>query len=515
MMRMNKIFEVINMGLRTRIKQTHKKHVAIIHNRVKDVNETLKNFIAHESFGGVLLFFCVAIAMIISNTNFAKFYHNFFNMYLDFYIGSTRVIHMTIVHFINDVLMSFFFLMVGLEMKREVLYGELAGFRAVSFSVFGALGGLIIPSVIYIFLNHGTESVYGFGVPMSTDTAFALGVILLLGKRIPSVIKIFLVTLSVADDLGAMIVIAIFYTEQIHVIYLYIALILLIILIIFNYLDIKYLSLYFIIGFLLWICFFFSGVHATVGAVVLAFTIPGKSQISRHGYLMLKEAYNTLCDKTHTNMAVETVHNEHSSKIDAVTRGFKDFFKGSYENIKNFMSSKSDKEREVDMHAEHERVEMLNRIVKYSKYAQNPLVRTEYFLQPLNAYLIVPLFAFSNAGVSIGRGLDFHIDGILWGIVIGLVIGKPIGILMFTLLSEKLRLAQRPEGLTNMQIFSVGCLAGIGFTMSMFIANLAYTTDMAVDLAKISILIASFFAAIIGIISLYLNTSTPQDNTKI
>ncbi|TLE03930.1 Na+/H+ antiporter NhaA [Helicobacter bilis] len=480
--------------------------------KIDHANNTLKNFITHESFGGVLLFFCVIIAMIIANTNFGIFYNEFFGMYLDFHIGGTRVIHISILHFINDVLMSFFFLMVGLEMKREVLYGELAGFRAVSFSVFGAIGGLVLPSAIYIFFNLGTPSVNGFGVAMSTDTAFALGVILLLGKRIPSVIKIFLVTLAVADDLGAISVIAIFYTDQINWIYIYIAIVLLAVLITFNYLDIKYLSLYFAVGFLLWICFFLSGVHATVGAVLLAFTIPGKSQISQHSYLGLKEAYNKLYFKTRADFTTFTPsHTEERNRFGAILYGFKDFFVSSYQNIKKFMSSKSDMEREVDMHKEHERVEILDTIARYSKYAQNPLVRIEYILQPLNAYFIVPLFAFANAGVSIDSSLNFSVDGIFWGIILGLVIGKPLGILGFTWLSEKLRLAKRPEGLTNTQIFSVGALAGIGFTMSMFVANLAYSSNMSVDLAKISVLIASSIAAIIGVTSLYFNTKDSSE----
>lgn len=479
---------------------------------INHASNTLKNFITHESFGGVLLFFCIVIAMIIANTNFGIFYNEFFGMYLDFHVGGTRVIHISILHFINDVLMSFFFLMVGLEMKREVLYGELAGFRAVSFSVFGAIGGLVLPSMIYIFFNVGTPSANGFGVAMSTDTAFALGVILLLGKRIPSVIKIFLVTLAVADDLGAISVIAIFYTDQIEWFYIYIAIVLLAILVAFNYLDIKYLSLYFAVGLLLWICFFLSGVHATVGAVLFAFTIPGKSQISQHSYLGLKEAYNKLYFKTRADFATfKPSYTEETSRFSAIMHGFKDFFVGSYQNVKKFMSSKSDMEREVDMHKEHERVEILDTIARYSKYAQNPLVRIEYILQPLNAYFIVPLFAFANAGVSIDSNLDFSIDGIFWGVILGLVLGKPLGILGFTWLSEKLHLAKRPNGLTNMQIFSVGILAGIGFTMSIFVANLAYTTSMNIDLAKVSVLIASTIAAIVGMVSLYLNTKDSDD----
>ncbi|RDU67549.1 Na+/H+ antiporter NhaA [Helicobacter didelphidarum] len=479
-------------------------------------NYTLRNFITHESFGGVLLFFCVLIAMIIANTNFGVIYNEVFATYLDFKIGHTTLIHISLLHFINDVLMSFFFLMVGLEMKREVLYGELAGFKSVSFSVFGAIGGLVMPSIIYLYFNYGSASQHGFGVAMSTDTAFALGVILLLGKRIPNVIKIFLVTLAVADDLGAISVIAIFYTAQINWIFIYFALFLLVILIIFNYLDIKYISLYFAVGILLWICFFLSGVHATVGAVLFALTIPGKSQISRHSYLGLKEAYNKLYFKTRADFTnFEPTSIEETNKFGAILNGFKDFFVSAYNNVKKFIVSKSDSEREIDMHKEHERVEILDTIARYSKYAQNPLVRIEFVLQPLNAYFIVPLFAFANAGVSIDSGLDWHIDGILLGVILGLVIGKPLGIFAFTLLSEKLHIAKRPEGLTNAHIISVGFLAGIGFTMSMFVANLAYSSSAAVDLAKISILIASLIAAILGVVSLFLNTKPPiEDDIK-
>ncbi|PAF50204.1 Na+/H+ antiporter NhaA [Helicobacter sp. 13S00401-1] len=473
------------------------------------LRQTLKGFIAHESFGGILLFFCVVIAMVIANSHFKNIYFDIWHHYIDFKVGPLVLAHISIIHFINDVLMSLFFLMVGLEMKREVLYGELAGFKAVSFSVFGAIGGLVLPSVIYIFFNHGTPSAEGFGVAMSTDTAFALGVILLLGKRIPPVIKIFLVTLAVADDLGAIIVIAVFYTEAINMEWIYVAIVLLVILIIFNYLDIKYISAYLVIGVILWFAIFFSGIHATIAAVLVAFIIPGKSQVSRNSYLKLKEAYNKLYFSTRASAESFNVLEIQRSNIFArIVFGIGDFFKGAYKNIKNFISPKSDAQREVDMHEEHKRVELLDTISRYSKYAQNPLVRIEYILQPLNAYFVVPLFAFANAGVTVGAGLDFHIDGILLGTILGLVIGKPIGIFLFTIFSEKIGLAKRPEGLSNSHILSVGLLAGIGFTMSMFVANLAYKTNVeAIDLSKISILIASAIAAVVGVIGLTLSTS--------
>lgn len=481
--------------------------------RSNKTNNTLKNFIKHESFGGILLFFCVAIAMIFANSSFGYLYIDTWNMYLDFKLGNFSIIHISLLHFINDVLMSFFFLMIGLEMKREVLYGELAGFKSVSFSAFGALGGLIVPSMIYLYFNYNTPSSNGFGVAMSTDTAFALGVILLLGSRIPSIIKIFLVTLAVADDLGTIIVMAVFYTENLNINFIYLACIFLLILIILNYLDVKYISMYFLFGTLLWFCVFFSGVHPTVAAVILAFTIPGKSQISRHSFLGLKEAYNKIYFDIRPEYTIfEPAKLIEDSKIKKIFYSFADFFIGSYNNIKKFITSKSDIERQIDMQKEHKRVEILDTVSRYSRYAQNPLVRIEFILQPLNAYLIVPLFAFANAGINItNSSIDFGIDGIMLGIMLGLILGKPIGIFTFTIISEKIGLAKRPKGLKNTQIISVGLLAGIGFTMSMFVANLAYSSNKLIDLAKISVLLASLISAIIGTLGLFFSTEKNND----
>lgn len=480
-------------------------------------HKAFKNFITHESFGGILLFFCVITAMLIANSNFSYLYFETLETYLDFKFGSSSLIHVSLIHFINDVLMSFFFLMVGLEMKREVLYGELAGFKSVSFSVFAAIGGLICPVLMYLFFTSGTPSYSGFGASMSTDTAFALGVILLLGKRIPSVIKTFIVTLAVADDLGAIGVIAIFYTDTISMGWIYISLLLVVLLIVFNYMDIKYISMYFAVGIVLWFCLFFSGVHATIGAVVLALIIPGKSQISRHSFLGLKEAYNRIYFDMKPEASIFTpAKSRPDSIIGAIAYCFADFFSGAYQNIKNFMSSKSDAQREIDMEKEHKRVEILDTVSRYSRYAQNPLVRIEYILQPLNAYFVVPIFAFANAGVSISSGLDFGVDNIMLAIVVGLVLGKPIGIFICSLLSEKIGISKRPEGLTNAHILSIGFLCGIGFTISMFVSNIAFNNNhAAMSLAKLAILLASLIAAILGIFGLLISTKKNSEDKII
>lgn len=464
---------------------------------VKDkLQQGLYTFIGHESFGGLLLFFCVGLALLIANSEFSNIYFGIFQIEFGAFIGNQSN-GITLLNFINDILMSFFFLMVGLEMKREVLYGELAGFKKVSFSIFGALGGMIIPIAIYVYFNHGTPSAEGFGVAMSTDTAFALGVILLLGKRVPPIIKIFLVTLAVADDLGAISVIALFYTHTISMGWLYVSLGLVCVLVYLNCIDTKYLSSYLAVGILLWIAVHNSGIHATVAAVVLALIIPGRSNVAETYFIGLMQEWSKI------NLVAN------SKGIPSVQQDKIGFFTSSWRNIKNFI--KSVDQKKIDMEKMSKQVQMLDTIAKYSKYAQNPLIRLESALQPLCAYFIVPLFAFSNSGVKITSGIEFDIDGIVLGTILGLVVGKPVGIVVFTYLSERLNLSTRPKGLSYMQVFAVGSLAGIGFTMSMFVANLAYDNPMATDVSKISILCASVISMFIGIILMIFGT---KSNTR-
>ncbi|PAF43642.1 Na+/H+ antiporter NhaA [Helicobacter sp. 11S02596-1] len=463
----------------------------------------LHTFIGHESFGGLLLFFCVVLALVIANSEFSNIYFGIWQLEFGGFVGN-KSSGITILSLINDILMSFFFLMVGLEMKREVLYGELAGFKKVGFSVFGALGGMIVPILIYVFFNYNTPSAHGFGVAMSTDTAFALGVILLLGKRVPPVIKIFLVTLAVADDLGAVSVIALFYTSTLHSGWLFISLGLIGVLVYLNYTDTKYLSSYLGVGVLLWIAVHNSGIHATMAAVILALAIPGRSNITKTYFMNMMEEWNKINFLTNNGRNIRNQADE--EKIG--------FFASSWKNIKNFFKSSEDAEKKIDMEKISKQVHMLDTIAKYSKYAQNPLIRIEVALQPICAYFIVPLFAFANAGVKINSHMDFHIDGILWGTILGLVLGKPIGIVLFTYLSEKCNLSLRPKGLNYGHILAAGSLAGIGFTMSMFVANLAYSNPTAVDVSKISILCASFVSVILGVILMFLSTKSSKINQE-
>lgn len=455
----------------------------------------LNNFISHESFGGVLLIICVILAMLVANSDYKYHYFEIKEMKFGFFIG-TKYVSISILHFINDVLMSLFFLMVGLEMKREVLYGELAGFKRVSFSILSALGGILIPISIYLYFNYGSNSSHGFGVAMSTDTAFALGAILLLGKRIPRVVKIFLVTLAVFDDLGAILIIAFLYTNTINMLWLIIAVFLTCLLIFLNYRDTKYLSSYIFVGVLLWIAVYNSGIHATVAAVILAFAIPGRSNIRRQYMINILD----MLDEWNKIVTIDKQSNISPVKNIKVGQFLHDFFSGIIQFFK------SDESKKIDIEETSKQVYMLDTIAKYSSYAQNPLVRMELLLHPFCAYIIIPLFAFMNAGVTIDSKINFNIDGILMGTILGLLIGKPLGITLFSFIGEKLNIAQKPSGLAYRHIIAVGCLAGIGFTMSIFVANLAYDNIDQIVLSKISILIASSIAVVIGIIALYIGT---------
>ena len=426
------------------------------------ISETLSNFIQAESFSGIFLFFCALSAMVVANSPLSHIYKEFWEQPFGFSFAG-GFYGFSIHDWINDVLMSIFFLMVGLEIKRELLFGDLSGFQKAAFPVIGAIGGMIVPGLIYYALNVNTPSYHGFGIPMATDIAFALGVILLLGKRVPLALKVFLVTLAVADDLGAIAVIAIFYPspEGLHLSFLLMAVGIIGILSFLNYIGVRHLGIYIGIGIILWFCVHHGGIHATIAAVALAFCIPVKPKIESKEFIevvqqMIKIFANK--DKERKNILPDT---EQMSAIDSVGRDF----------------------------------------VK----VQNPLLRLEHALQPLCAFIIMPLFAFANAGVDIRGEVNFHIDHIMLGIMLGLVVGKPVGILGLTFLCEKCKIAARPEGVTWSHIFGAGMLAGIGFTMSMFVSNLAFDDIYSTDVSKIAILLASSIAGILGSLFLIIN----------
>ena len=419
-------------------------------NKMLDV---IIDFVHKETFSGFILFGAATLAMIFANSPISEEYFAFWHTPFGLAFGEHRLT-MDLTHWINDALMAIFFLMVGLEIKREIIVGELSNPKKALFPIIAAIGGMIIPALIYISLNYGTSSFDGFAIPMATDIAFALGVLMLLGKKVPIELKIFLVTLAVADDLGAIIVIAIFYTTKINVFYVLLAILTLFVLMLMNKLGLKKLLPYLILGVCLWDFTHQSGIHATIAGVLLAFTIPIKSKMT----------------------SLEFVQN---------ISGISNDFYPNEQLSKNIILTQTQQN-------------LLQKIgVAYSE-VQNPLVRLEHYLHPISAYLIMPIFAFSNAGVNLYGDINFAIDNLMIGIVFGLLVGKPIGIFGFTFLADKFNIAKKPENLSWSDIFGAGLIAGVGFTMSIFISNLGLATPEAIMLAKMSILSASAIAGTLG-----------------
>lgn len=414
----------------------------------------IKRFVQMESFGGIFLFFSALLAMIVANSPIASWYFDLWEQKLGFSYGD-HFLGFSLHLWVNDVLMSFFFLMVGLEIKREFLYGGLSGFKKAAFPAIAAIGGMIVPAIIYLIFNFGTPTAHGFGIPMATDIAFALGVMLLLGKKVPASLKLFLVTLAVVDDLGAIVVIAIFYSTGIASFWLLCSAFLIGVLVALNYAGVRSLIPYLLVGVVLWFCVHESGIHATISAVVLAFCIPTKPKMQTQNF-------------------IEKIHKE-------------------MEHFGN-----SDKERKNILLSD-DQIHQIEKMHKAMGDVQSPLSKLEHFLHSYSTYLIMPLFAFANAGVAINGGsADATASHIIYGVGLGLVIGKPIGILLLTYLCEKLGIASRPDHLSWGCIFGAGMLAGIGFTMSIFVANLAFESVAHIDIAKISILGSSLLSGILG-----------------
>jgi NhaA family Na+:H+ antiporter len=417
----------------------------------------IQKYINQESLSGIILFTATILALVVANSLLGQAYHDLWHTPLGITLGD-KTISMTLTYWIDDGLMALFFLMIGLEIKREVLFGELSSPTKASLPVIAAIGGMIVPALFYFTFNTSGDVSNGFGIPMATDIAFALGILMLLGKRVPLQLKVFLVSLAVVDDLGAVMIIALFYTDNFQAIYLLYASGVMAVLFLLNSMGVKRLLPYLLLGVLLWIFIHDSGMHATIAGVLLAMTIPSRSKIEdRHFLDSVKESTEIF-----------------------------DRHKGE----------------ELLTHKQHYALE---KIADAYEKVQSPMVKLEHYLHPLNAYFIMPLFAFSNAGVVLSGGVGEY-PTVALGILIGLLLGKPIGILGFVWLATKFNIAQLPEGMNFGQILSAGFLAGIGFTMSIFIAHLAFDNAAMIASAKISVLGTSLIAATLGVLLILKNT---------
>ncbi len=372
-----------------------------------ELTQYFRNFFQSSQSSGIILIICVALSLLIANSSAGESFHYFLNSSLGPYSLSV---------WINDGLMAVFFLLVGLEIKREIIEGELSSFKSASLPIFAALGGMLVPALIYFIFNSGTDYAKGWGIPMATDIAFSLAIISMLGRRVPASIKIFLAALAIVDDLGAILVIAIFYTEQIHWSYLFLSAGIMLLLVLLNYFKVTKHIFYLVPGAFLWYFMHHSGIHATIAGVLLAFTIP-------------------------TNISKEEI---------------------------------------------------------------SPLEKLENKLHfPVN-FLIMPIFALANTNIILKNGM---VDGLFtnfgMGIICGLVFGKVIGITTFSFVAIKMKISEIPFKSNWIQMLGAGFLAGIGFTMSIFIALLSFKGHPEIqEEAKFTILIASAISGFIGYILL-------------
>jgi Na+:H+ antiporter, NhaA family len=421
---------------------------------------SIGKFIREESFGGFLLIFVTIVALIWANTGYYDLYHYVWHeIKFGFSFGDFELKY-SLQHWINDGLMATFFFVVGLEIKREVIAGELSTLKKASLPLAAAVGGMLFPALIYVAFNYNNpQNISGWGIPMATDIAFALGMLSLLGRKVNINLKIFLTALAIADDLGAILVIALFYTETINIAQLINAGIFLVIMMGANRLGVRRATFYAIVGFLgVWLSFMFSGIHATIAGVLIALTIPVRTKISE------KEYVDDLCV-------------------------LMDKFEQAKPNDNVLLTQKQS--------------HLITKITKLSDDAQTPLQKLEHALHPLSSYFILPLFALANAGVHIeGNIIDMIFHPVSLGIMGGLVVGKVLGISLLSQLMVKLKLASLPEGVTWRHIYGAGLLAGIGFTMSIFISGLAFEDESLVQIAKIGIFGASLISAIAGLLVL-------------
>ncbi len=385
--------------------------------------KVIQEFIKLESAAGIILFIFAVLAIIFNNSPWQSYYTALQHLPIDLKIGPIFFTS-SLLHCVNDGLMAFFFFLVGLEIKREIIIGELNSIQKFALPGFAALGGMIVPAIIYAAFNlHNSINLTGWAIPVATDIAFALGVIALLGQRIPIALKVFLTALAILDDLGAIIIIAIFYTQHISYIFLTLAVLCLVILLILNFIGILNILIYLVVGIALWVCVLKSGIHATIAGVALAMFIP----------------------------------------------------------------------------------------LKDHKNSQNsPLRKIEHRLHPWIAFLVLPIFAFLNAGLSFeGVNLSTLNNPITLGIALGLFFGKQIGVFLTSWLAVKLKLAKLPAGVDWGWIYGIALICGIGFTMSLFIGDLAFNEATPIDatLIRLGVIIGSCLSGIVGFFVLFLKGS--------
>ncbi len=420
-------------------------------------------FVHSEVTGGVVLLACTVVALVWANSPWAAAYFALVHTKLALVFG-TFTFALSLQHWINDGLMVAFFFVVGLEIKRELSVGHLSSVRQAALPVAAALGGMVVPAAIYLSFNTGGPGARGWGVPMATDIAFALGILALLGSRVPTGLKVFLTALAIADDLGAVLVIALFYTEQIRWDALGAALFFLLLVALAVRSGLRRPVLYALPILGVWVSVFASGVHATVAGILVAMVVPVRPRLAPVAFLGTVSA---------TLEALRTAGLTRDSVL-----------------------------------ADEAQLDALVTLDDAATDMRPPGLTLERFFHPIQAFLILPLFAFFNAGVDLtGRGRDALVEPVTLGVIVGLVLGKLLGIGLSSWLAVRSGYTSLPEGVTGLQIAGVALLGGVGFTMSLFVSELAFDAEALLDAAKLGILVASATAGVCGY--LVLRTALP------
>lgn len=436
---------------------------------IEKVTKPIQKFIQNEKAGGIVLGISVIIALVFANSPLSDEYHHFLEHKFGFQFDGKTYLEYNLHHWINDGLMAIFFFVVGLELKREIVGGELSNPRKALLPIAAAIGGMLVPALVYLAFNPEGEVHSGWGIPMATDIAFALGVLYLLGNKIPLALKVFLTALAIVDDLGAVLVIAFFYTSDISSVSLLIGFSFLMVMYLGNKLGVRSVLFYAFFGILgLWTAFLLSGVHATIAAVLAAFTIPADVKIKENVFIARINKHLTRFKKSDVNDKIPTLTNE--------------------------------------------QLHILERMKSDTNKAIPPLQKLEHAMHPMVTFIIIPIFALANAGVSV---LDIDLEqlfstNVVLGVALGLLAGKVVGVVGFTWLCVKLKIAPFPEGMNMKNLFGLSLLASIGFTMSLFVTSLAFTHEEYITQAKIGIFVASIIGGVLGY--MILNKQPAQDS---
>lgn len=418
---------------------------------IKPVNQ----FISKSTTGGIILFIAAIIAIFFANSPWATDYHSIWQHKIGISLGNLEL-KMSLHHWINDGLMAIFFFVVGLELKRELSNGELASPKKAALPIIAAIGGMLFPALIYLFFNGGTDAAHGWGIPMATDIAFALGVLYLLGNKVPLSLKVFLTALAIVDDLGAVLVIALFYTSDLNLMYLSIGIALFILLLLCNKLGFKSPIFYAIIGIGgIWLAFLLSGVHATIAAVLAAFAIPANARINEN------------------------------------------YFSYKMNELRQRFYAIDPKDRQPNLTGEQ--LLLVEEMRSLTKDALPPSQRLEHGMHSFVAFIVMPVFALCNAAIPIS--FDSGISKVTLGVALGLLLGKVLGVFGLTALILKLKILAKPADMSYIKLLGISFLAAIGFTMSLFVTELAFDVQLHPefpDQAKLGIIVASLIGGISG-----------------